>query len=345
MKLENFSGCNEEGAEAWLIRAERILRAGTRHKSRYIGFLSLRLRGNASTWYDQLEGDVLRNYKLFRKSFLATFQQEGTASHGATLRTLDKISQGPQETITSYHIRFEKGMKDLRRYDAVGNVAAVAKYISGLRSEYQNKAAWYQRKNESLSVKGLNTKMLVRELHARERKGRGFNLPVNALTSVLPTTTVTPPTPPMSTPTQQTGANIEEKLLSLRRELRDLRNQVRRTGKPRAAPWAPQWTADGQPICSFCKGVGHMRKACPRRSRRPTDTKQQQTHPWCDFHRNYGHSTDECRARKFTGNQDARVNAVQQERQPVVARERREEDLAEPDPAAQQRDFQQLAQE
>ena len=337
VKLENFSGSEEEDAEAWLIRAERILRAGTRRKSRYVGFLSLRLRGNASTWYDHLPSRVIKSYTLFRKNFLDTFQRESTATHGGTLRALEKVKQGPREFLASYHIRFVKGVADLKRFDNIGNVAAVHRYISGLRKEYQGKAAWYQKKNEHLTIKVLHKKMLIWELHSREqqRKGHGF---------------FAVPSPTTQTPTQKPATtSVGNELAALRKELQDLRNQVKRGGRPQTPPWIPQWTEDGQPICSFCKGVGHMRKVCPqRKNSRPTTTTRN-NRLWCDFHKAFGHSTDECRAKKYEEAKTATTNAVPQLAPflclPAPGAQERNADQPNPDPAAQQRGFQQPAQE
>ena len=347
VKLENFSGSEKEDAESWLIRAERILRAGTRHKSRYVGFISLRLRGSASTWFNQLDHALLKDYDSFRVFFLATFQKESTATHGATLRALDKIRQLAGETLSHYYIRFKKGIADLQRYDPVGRVTIVHRYIAGLRKEYRNKAAWYERKNEFLTAKELHKKMIIWELHAREQF-RADNIPLfNAVPPIETTTTTTATTAPTAqAPQLRTEPSIRDVLLSLKKEITDLRNQVNRGGRRRNArnAWVPEWTDTGEPICSFCKGVGHMRKACPRRKETPPSSARQDR--YCEYHQVFGHRTDECRAKKSEDGKTARTtNAVQQPptilRLPAPPAQAMSAAMSDSDSAAQQLGFRQ----
>lgn len=346
VKLENFSGEKSEEAEAWLIRAERIMKAGRGKKSRYVGFISLRLRGNASTWYDQLPHLTCKDYDLFKAAFLKTFQEESTATHGATLRALENIRQGPSEMISSYYIRFSKGITDVQRFDHLGNVAIVRKYILGMREEFQDKASWYQRKEETITVTELNTKMLIRELHVRERR-KNVRPNLNAVTLSQPQQPAVQIQLPATVTTATTEFNLEKAFQALQQEVKELRNQVKRQGPPSRQPWTPKWTSDGQPICSHCDQAGHMRKQCPQR--RPSSARRRDS--WCDYHKVFGHTTDECRARKgaMQTQRDSLPTQVKPPptilRLPAPPKAAQQPQQATSGPAAQQRGFRQPTQE
>ena len=108
IQLNNFGSKKGELAEAWLTRAERILRVGGERRSKYVAFLSLRLEGNASTWFDQLRSDVVLDYRVFREALLLQFQLDSTCTYAATLRMLDHIKHEVGERVSAYGIHFGK---------------------------------------------------------------------------------------------------------------------------------------------------------------------------------------------------------------------------------------------
>lgn len=312
-----------------MIRAERILKAGLRRRSsrKYVNFISLRLRGNASIWFSQLKPHVLKEYKLFKAAFLATFQTESTATHGATLRALESMHQRAMEALSSYHIRFCKGVRDLEKFGPIGDVQTTHRYVLGLKKEYQDKASWYQKKDHHLTLADLHAKMLKWELHVRERT-RGDSGSVNAIPP--PKAASTKPPPP--SPTSGEGLSVQEAIAALSKEVQELRGQVQRGTSTRttAPPWKPEYdVATGDPICSSCREVGHIRRNCPARQRRREQ--RHRSKEYCEYHQVFGHTTRNCRAK---GRQDANVG----EKKPVVAGVNLQPEV--PDPAAQQQDFQ-----
>ena len=287
IRLANFVGKPGEAAEAWLTRVERVLRSGKERRSNYVSFISLRLEGNASIWFDQLKPDVVLQYDDFKQAFLKQFQLESTSTYGAALRTLSHVKQEAQERVSAYGIRFGKGLRDLRHYTDIDDVTAVHKYATGLRAEFRHQAHWYIKKNEYLTVEDLGEKMMAREEHQRdERKYPGG---VNAVETSKPSR---PPAPEWL-----------KLLASMKEEIQSLQAQIARGGQARTTPTiprkVPKWTADGVPICLFCDQSGHMASECPRKvtslAKGGAMKQQGRGQRWCNFHNRWGgHDTAAC---------------------------------------------------
>ena len=258
-----------------------------------MSFISLRLEGNASIWFDQLKPDVVLSYAEFKLAFLKQFQEESTSTYGAALRTLDHVKQETSERVSSYGIRFGKGLADLRRYTEVDDVTAIHKYARGLRAELKSRANWYIKKDEYLTVEDLGVKMTAREEH--ERDERRFRSPVNAVEPV-----VTKETRPLA-------PEWIKMIASMKAEIKELKGQVARGGQARTTTPVrrnpPQWTPEGIPICLNCNLPGHMVSQCPTKlaattsggitkGRPPVATRPKQ---WCNYHNRWGgHGSEAC---------------------------------------------------